>query len=116
MLAYHTLVSTIKNVVKISRRSIRTTVITNSKQTMKFNVKGLEKNKVDEQTLLEWMVTEDGKRQMAVYAGWGGTLTLFFGKKNKFICYRRFGTMINIAQVLGVIMYYVKKPCCILTA
>lgn len=79
MLAYHTLVSTIKNVVKISRRSIRTTVITNSKQTMKFNVKGLEKNKVDEQTLLEWMVTEDGKRQMAVYAGWGGTLTLFFG-------------------------------------
>jgi len=53
--------------------------MTNSKQTMKFNVRGLEKNKVEEQTLLEWMVTEEGKRKMAVYAGWGGTLSLFFG-------------------------------------
>jgi len=47
---------------------------------MKFNIGQLEKIQGKQQpSFLEWMVTEEGKKKMALYVGWGGTLVLFAG-------------------------------------
>ena len=49
---------------------------------MKFNIGQLEKIQGKQQpSFLEWMVTEEGKKKMALYVGWGGTLVLFAGRQ-----------------------------------
>ena len=82
------LLSSARNFKRISTRNIFTSRIWNNtgkkvplvpKSSLKFNIGHLEKMEKMEASLLEWMVTEEGKKKMALYVGWGGTALLFAG-------------------------------------
>ena len=83
------LLTSVKSFVRISTRNVITSGIWNNsgkkvplvpKSTLKFNIGQLEKIQGrQEASLLEWMVTEEGKKKMALYVGWGGTALIFTG-------------------------------------
>ena len=85
------LLSSFESFLRMSTRNILTSRKCNNsrknvplipKSSMKFNIGQLEKIQGKQQpSFLEWMVTEEGKKKMALYVGWGGTLVLFAGRQ-----------------------------------
>ena len=50
----------------------------NSGNSLKFNVSGLERVQHNEEPrFFDWIKTEEGKRSMALWAGWGGAALTF---------------------------------------
>ena len=80
------LISSLKTVLRFNRRPLMLSAIRGVKELpgknkMRFNVGGVQAETREAliTEVLEFMATEEGKKKMALWVGWGGTFTLGIG-------------------------------------